>query len=153
MIKGRLKKFMTSIVLGTMVTMSLVGCSSSDQTSASASNSGSKELNVICWSEYLPDEVLKGFEEKYGVTVNMTTFTDPDEMLAKVKSSSKGTYDMIIGPAQDIQILKSQDLIQKLDTSKIENFKNVDEEYLHEANDPQNEYSIPYLGTSILTSK
>lgn len=53
----------------------------------------------------------------------MTTFTDPDEMLAKVKSGSKGTYDMIIGPAQDINILKSQDLIQKLDTSKIDNFK------------------------------
>ena len=34
---------------------------------------------------------------------------------------------MIIGPAQDTQILKSQDLIQKLDTSKIENFKNFNE--------------------------
>ena len=148
--KGKIKKFMAIIMMGAMVTMSLVGCGSSAQSSTNGSSSGSKELNVICWSEYLPDEVLKGFEEKYGVTVNMTTFTDPDEMLAKVKSSSKGTYDMIIGPAQDIQILKSQDLIQKLDTSKIENFKNIDEEYLHEANDPKNEYSIPYLGTSIL---
>ena len=148
--KGKLKKIMAIIMIGTMVTMSLVGCGSSTQSSANGSSSGSKELNVICWSEYLPDEVLKGFEEKYGVTVNLTTFTDPDEMLAKMKSGAKGTYDMIIGPAQDIETLKSQDLIQKVDTSKIENFTNLDEQYLHEANDPKNEYSIPYLGTSVL---
>ncbi|NSB12195.1 polyamine ABC transporter substrate-binding protein [Clostridium beijerinckii] len=154
MIKGILKKLILSITIGCMVTMSLSGCGSNTQSTSNGStgeNSGeSKELNVICWSEYLPDDVLKGFEEKYGVTVNMTTFTDPDEMLAKVKSGSKGTYDMIIGPAQDINILRSQDLIEKLDTSKIDNFKNIDEQYLHEANDPKNEYSIPYLGTSIL---
>lgn len=150
MIKGKLKKCVAAIMVGAMFTMSLVGCGSTTQSSGNGSSNGSKELNVICWSEYLPDEVIKGFEEKYGVTVNMTTFTDPDEMLAKVKSSAKGTYDMIVGPAQDIQILKSEDLIEKLDTSKIENFKNLDKEYLHEPNDPQNEYSIPYLGTSIL---
>ena len=148
--KGKIKRFIASIMMGAMVTMSLAGCGSSTQSAASGSSSGSKELNVICWSEYLPDEVVKGFEDKYGVTVNLTTFTDPDEMLAKMKSGSKGTYDMIIGPAQDTQILKSQDLIQKLDTSKIENFKNIDEQYLKEPNDPQNEYSIPDLGTSIL---
>ena len=152
--KGKIKRFMASIMMGAMVTMSLAGCGSSTQSGANGSSSdkssGSKELNIICWSEYLPDEVVKGFEEKYGVTVNVTTFTDPDEMLAKMKSGTKGTYDMIIGPAQDIETLKSQNLIQKIDTSKIENYKNLDEQYLHEANDPKSEYSIPYLGTSIL---
>jgi spermidine/putrescine transport system substrate-binding protein len=154
MIKGTLKKFMAIIVIGTMAAATLIGCGSSTKSASTSSNSsgvgGSKELNVICWSEYLPDDVIKGFEEKYGVTVNLTTFTDPDEMLAKMKSGAKGTYDMIIGPAQDIQTLKSQDLIQKIDTSKIENYKNLDEQYLKESNDPKNEYSIPYLGTSIL---
>ncbi len=148
--KGKIKRFMASIIMGVMVTMSLAGCGSSTESATNGSSSGSKELNVICWSEYLPDEVLKGFEEKYGITVNVTTFTDPDEMLAKIKSSGKGTYDMIIGPAQDIEILKAQNLIQKLDTSKIENFKNIDTQYLNGPNDPKNEYSIPYLGTSIL---
>ncbi|OOM81870.1 spermidine/putrescine-binding periplasmic protein precursor [Clostridium puniceum] len=148
--KEKIKKFMAGIMIGVMVTLSLTGCGTTDKSASNESASASKEINVICWSEYLPDEVLKGFEEKYGLKVNLTTYTDPDEMLAKVKSSSKGTYDMIIGPAQDTQILKSQDLIQKLDTSKIENFKNIDEQYLKESNDPKNEYTIPYLGTSIL---
>lgn len=153
--KTIIKKFMSIIMVGTIATMSLAGCGSSSKPAASGDSgsvgsNGSKELNVICWSEYLPDDVIKGFEEKYGVTVNLTTFTDPDEMLAKMKSGAKGTYDMIIGPAQDIATLKNQDLIQKIDTGKIENYKNLDEQYLHEANDPKGEYSIPYLGTSIL---
>ena len=153
MIKRKnIKKFIASMMIGTIAVMSLAGCSGNSAKTASTESEGSKskELNVICWSEYLPDDVIKGFEEKYALKVNLTTYTDPDEMLAKVKSSSKGTYDMIIGPAQDTQILKSQDLIQKLDTSKIENFKNIDEQYLKEPNDPKNEYTIPYLGTSIL---
>lgn len=146
-----LKKFMAVIVMGTMVAASLAGCGSSSKSASSGdSGSASKELNVIGWSEYLPDDVIKSFEEKYGVTVNMTTFSDPDEMLAKLNSGTKGTYDMIIGPANDIEILKSQNLIQKIDTSKIANYKNIDEQYLHEANDPKGEYSIPYLGTSML---
>lgn len=149
--RTKIKKFMVSIMIGAIAAMSLAGCGGTNTAKTSSNGSASsKELNVICWSEYLPEEVLKGFEEKYGVTVNMTTYSDPDEMLAKVKSSSKGTYDMIIGPAQNTQILKSQDLIQKLDISKIENYKNLDEQYLKEANDPKNEYTIPYLGTSIL---
>ena len=117
MIKRKnIKKFIASIMIGTIAVMSLVGCSGNSAKTASTESEGSKskELNVICWSEYLPDDVIKGFEEKYALKVNLTTYTDPDEMLAKVKSSSKGTYDMIIGPAQDTQILKSQDLIQKL---------------------------------------
>lgn len=146
-----LKKFIAVIVMGTTVVASLAGCSSSSKSASSGdSGSASKELNVIGWSEYLPDDVIKSFEEKYGVTVNMTTFSDPDEMLAKLNSGAKGTYDMIIGPANDIEILKSQNLIQKIDTSKIANYKNIDEQYLHEANDPKDEYSIPYLGTSML---
>ncbi|EHJ00591.1 extracellular solute-binding protein family 1 [Clostridium sp. DL-VIII] len=154
MIKGSLKKFMAIMMVGTIAATILAGCGSNNQSSSVSSSSGeksgSKELNVITWSEYIPDEVVKGFEDKYGVTVNLTTYSDPDEMLAKMNSGAKGTYDMIIGPAQDIKTLKDQDLIQKLDTSKIDNFKNLDEQYLHEANDPKNEYSLPYLGTSIL---
>lgn len=154
MIKGSLKKFIAIMMVGTMAATILAGCGSSNQNSSDSSNSGeksrSKELNVITWSEYIPDDVVKGFEDKYGVTVNLTTYSDPDEMLAKMNSGAKGTYDMIIGPAQDIKTLKDQDLIQKVDTSKIDNFKNLDEQYLHETNDPKNEYSIPYLGTSIL---
>ncbi len=54
MIKGILKKLILSITIGCMVTMSLSGCGSNTQSTSNGSTGESKELNVICWSEYLP---------------------------------------------------------------------------------------------------
>lgn len=72
--KRRMKKIMTVAVTAAMAISMLAGCGSSDEKSE-GSNAGSKEVNVICWTEYLPQEVLDSFEEKTGITVNMTTYT------------------------------------------------------------------------------
>lgn len=142
--KKNIKKIIAAISTSIMM-MSFAGCGSSVETTTEG---GSKELNLICWSEYLPQEVIDGYEEKYGVNINMTTFSAPDEMLAKLQSSAEGTYDMIIGPVKDVPALKSEGIIDKLDTSKIENYKNIDPSFLGNINDPDNEYSIPYLSAS-----
>ena len=126
--------------------MGLVGCSSATETSGKSNG----EVNVICWSEYLPDEVMSDFEQETGVKINMTTYTSADEMLAKVQSSAKGTYDMIIAPGVNTSILKKQDIIAELDLAKIPNSTNIDPIYMSTPNDPENKYSIPYLYTSVV---
>ena len=125
------------------IVSSLVGCS----------KSGGKdggELNLIVWSEYLPDEVVSDFEQETGVKVNITTYTSADEMLAKVQSSAAGTYDMIIAPGVNTAILIKENRLDKLDISKIKNYGNVDPAYMSTPNDKDNEYSIPYLYTSVV---
>ena len=129
----------TTVFLGTCC----VGC-------GSGSSESKGQLNLICWSEYIPDEVLSDFETEKGIQVNLTTFTTADEMLAKVQSAAEGTYDMIIAPQVNTKILESQGMLDKLDKSKIENIKNVDEMYMGNALDPNNDYSIPYLYTSLV---
>ncbi len=124
----------------------LTGCSSSTETSSKQNG----EVNVICWSEYLPEEVITDFEQELGVKINMTTYTSADEMLAKVQSSAKGTYDMIIAPGVNTSILKKQEIITELDFSKIPNSTNIDPIYISTPNDPENKYSIPYLYTSVV---
>ncbi len=141
--KKNIKKIIASIA-ATVMMMSFAGCGDS----AGSETESGKELNLICWSEYLPQEVIDGFEEKNGVSINMTTFSSPDEMLAKLQSSAEGTYDMIIGPVKDVPALKSEGIIDKFDKSKIENYKNIDPSFLGNINDPDNEYSIPYLSAS-----
>lgn len=127
----------TTVFMGTC----LIGCGSS---------SSDKELNLICWSEYLPDSVLTNFEEETGIRINLTTFTTADEMLAKVQSAAEGTYDMIIAPQVNTSILESEGMLEKLDKDKIENISNIDEMYLGNELDPNNDYSIPYLYTSLV---
>lgn len=134
-------KCLAFIICVIFVALNLTACKSSGS---------KKEVNVICWSEYLPDEVLADFEEETGITVNMTTYTSSDEMLAKVQSSAKGTYDMIIAPAVNTSILSQEGLLAELDIAKIPNYGNIDPLYMSTPNDPENKYSIPYLYTSVV---
>ena len=137
-----------SILLISIIASSIgfTGCSSGTETSGKSNG----EVNIICWSEYLPDEIMTNFEDETGVKVNMTTYTSADEMLAKVQSSAKGTYDMIIAPSVNTSILKKQDIITELDLSKIPNSSNINPIYMSTPNDPENKYSIPYLYTSVV---
>lgn len=136
-----MKKFIAMAVTAALLTTVLTGCGSSD----SAAAGGSKEVNVICWSEYVPDETVAGFEEATGIKVNMTTYNSPDEMLAKVQSSGAGTYDFILCPENYTPIFADQGVIEELDTSKLPNAANIAPGYLGRENDPDNKYSLPYM--------
>lgn len=127
----------------------LTGCggSSKGDTSAEAPKE-TNEVNLIIWTEYIPDSVIAGFEEKTGVKVNMTTYAAADEMLAKVKSSKEGTYDLIIAPENYTPIFSGEGLLEELDKSKITNIGNLDTTLLGRENDPENKYSLPYMFAS-----
>ena len=142
--KRKMKKTMAAFVTMAMAVSMLVGCGSG----SSDSGTGSKTVNVICWTEYLPQEVLDSFEEKTGITVNMTTYTSPDDMLAKVQTSNEGTYDVIIGPENYTAIFSNMNLLEELDRDKLPNFGNIAEQYLGRENDPNNTYSVPYMFAS-----
>lgn len=151
-----------TVSVGFAISM-LAGCSSGsgdlgssadgseNGTELSAENSGisgKQEVNVICWTEYLPQDVLDSFESSTGIKVNMTTYTSPDDMLAKVQTSAAGTYDLIIAPENYVPIFSNQDMLEELDREKLPNFYNIDIKYLGRTNDPTNTYSIPYMFAS-----
>lgn len=129
----------------------MTGCGAGSGNASSAGTVGSVgEVNIICWSEYLPDEVVADFEKETGIKVNMTTYTSSDEMLAKVQSSAPGTYDLLISPGMTTAILAKQGVLAELDKSKIPNYDNIDPIYMSTPNDPENKYSVPYLYTSVV---
>lgn len=135
----RMKKMMATF-MAVLCALSLVtGCGSA------TAGSGSKEVNLIIWTEYIPDSVIAGFEQETGLKVNMTTYASADEMLAKVQSSKAGTYDMIIGPENYTPVFSGQGLLEELDREKLPNYTNLDTALLGRENDPENTYSFPYM--------
>jgi spermidine/putrescine transport system substrate-binding protein len=52
------------------------------------------DLNLYMWQGYVPDTVLKGFENEYGVKINQTFFGSETEMLAKVAAGVE--YDAVV---------------------------------------------------------
>ena len=116
---------------------------------------GSKEskkvINVFNWTEYIPQSVLDDFEDEYGIKVNYSNYSSNDELLAKIKSSSEGTYDIAVPSDYMVTIMSKSGLLEELDLSKLSNFKNIDEFALNQSFDEGNKYSVPFVaGGSII---
>lgn len=107
------------------------------------------ELNVYNWGEYISDgsddmmDVNREFEKITGITVNYTTFESNETMYSQLVSGGV-TYDVIIPSDYMIQRLRSEDLLRKIDVSKLSNYKYISDEYKGLYFDKNNEYTVPY---------
>ncbi len=106
-------------------------------------------INVFNWGEYISDgsegsfDVNAAFEELTGIKVNYMNYESNEAMYAKLKSGAV-SYDVIIPSDYMIERLITEDMLQKLDFSKIDNYGNIDAQYRDLYFDPTNEYSVPY---------
>ena len=127
-----------AIVLFAFLSLALVagftGCSK---------NSG-KTLYLYNWTYYTPDSVIQKFEAEYGVKVVYDDYASNEDMYAKLKAGGTG-YDIVIPSGDYVSIMTSQNMLEKIDLSKIPNSKYIRGETLQKATyDPKMEYSVPY---------
>ena len=107
-------------------------------------------VNILNWSSYIPDEVIRNFEKEYGIKVNYSTYSSNEECLAKLSSAKEGTYDLIFPSDYMVELMIKRNLIQKLDKSKLTNLENINYNYLNYNFDYYNEYSLPFLAASVV---
>lgn len=108
------------------------------------------EVNVLNWSAYLPDSVIKNFEKEYNIKVNYGTYSSNEELLAKVTSSKEGTYDLVFPSDYMVELMIQKNIIKKIDKEKISNSNNINKVFLNQDYDPKNEYSLPFLSTIVV---
>ncbi len=147
--RKRLVSKLTAIGLTASMVFAMTGCgssSASDTEKAAASSSG-KEINLLAWSG-IDDEAIQKLEDMTGYTINYTQFSSLEEMETKVMSNST-QYDVAMCSDYVIEALDQQGMLEKLDTSKIENYKYLGEQYLSPSYDPDNTLSVPYSGGGI----
>jgi spermidine/putrescine transport system permease protein len=102
------------------------------------------ELNIFIWSNYLPENVIAEFEQKYGAKLNVELYDSNEALLAKLQSGG-ASYDLIVPSDYMVSVLKAQGLIDEIKTEAITNFSNLDPQFVGLPFDPQNEYSIAYM--------
>lgn len=107
-------------------------------------------VNILNWSSYIPDEVIRNFEKEYGIKVNYSTYSSNEECLAKLSSAKEGTYDLIFPSDYMVELMIKRNLIQKLDKSRLTNLENINYNYLNYNFDYYNEYSLPFLAASVV---
>ena len=103
------------------------------------------ELNIYMWSDYLSDSVVKGFETKYNVKVNLSYMNSSEEAAAKITSGGGDQYDLVMPCDADMTSLIKGGKLAEIDLKKIPNFKNIGDAYKNRSFDPENKYAIPYL--------
>ena len=101
------------------------------------------ELNFYNWGNYTSPDLIKKFEAKYDIKVNITDYDSNDTMLAKVKAGGQG-FDLVCPSASYVPILIKEGLLLESRPDKLENFKNVAPEWRNPPWDPGRHYTVPW---------
>lgn len=104
----------------------------------------SGELNLFTWDGMFPQEILDGFEKETGVRIRYSNFDYDEDMLAKLAEAKGGDYDLVIADDYIIELAIKEGLVQKLDTSRLSNYENLNPAFMSQFYDPENEYTVPY---------
>ena len=115
------RRLLSMVVAGTMVCSMLTGCGSSGDTGKNG------EINIFVWTEYVSDAAIEAFEKDTGIKVNLSTYSSNEDLLAKLKSESEGTYDVILPSDYAVEYLIAQDKLEALDKDKLTNLSNIDD--------------------------
>jgi spermidine/putrescine transport system substrate-binding protein len=126
------------LVFSVLVTVSagFTGCGSSDSKKVT--------LKVYNWGDYIGENVVKEFEDKYNIDVVYDTFADNEAMYTKLKAGGCD-YDVVIPSDYTIKRMIDEDMLSKINMDNIPNYKYIDEKFKNLGFDPQNEYSVPYM--------
>lgn len=120
-------------VLVAVLAMSMIACQ--------------KEENVVYvynWGDYIDTNILEKFEEETGIKVVYEMYETNELMYTKLKNGGN-RYDVCIPSDYMITKMIDEDMIQKLDFSKIDLYDNIGQAYKNQAFDPDNAYSVPYF--------
>ena len=104
-------------------------------------------LRIYSPGEYIGENVIPQFEELTGARVVLELFDSNEQMYIKVANGE--SYDILIPSDYMIERLIKEDLLQKVDPSKLMNMDFISEEVKGLAYDPGNEYSVPYFWGSV----
>lgn len=102
------------------------------------------ELFVYNWTDYIGEDVIPSFEEKYGVKVTYDFFANTDEAYAKLGSDGGG-YDVSFPISVDIPAFVAKGALLPLDKSLLPNIVNLGTEWSDPGYDPGNTHSVPYM--------
>jgi putrescine transport system substrate-binding protein len=103
-------------------------------------------LNIYNWSNYIAPNTIANFEKETGIKVRYDTFDSNEILHAKLVAGKTG-YDIVVPSSYWGKIQADGGLLQKIDKSKIPNFRNLDPALMEQLAklDPGNQFLVPWL--------
>ena len=122
------------LILLALLLLVIIGC---------GGDSRPQELNVYTWANYVSDELKTGFENEFGVRVNVSVFSSNEDLHTRLQSGVTG-YDIVMPSDYTVEILIKEGLLEALNWANIPNEKNISPQFKGKYFDPENRYSVPY---------
>jgi spermidine/putrescine transport system substrate-binding protein len=106
--------------------------------------SDKRTLSFYTWDDYIDPDIVAEFENENNCRVIINVFDSNEAMYAKLLMSTIG-YDLILPSSYQIVMMKTKDMLEKLDFEKLPNVvKNFDKQYNSLMIPEIQGYSIPY---------
>jgi spermidine/putrescine transport system substrate-binding protein len=99
-------------------------------------------LKIYNYADYLSPQAIKGFEDKYGCKIEVSTFNDGDEAITKLRSGVD--FDIYNANYTEIGRLVTGGLVRPLNHSYIGNISNVWPTFTNPWYDQGWQYTVPY---------
>lgn len=105
-----------------------------------------QELFVYNWDQYIGEDTVAKFQDKYGIKVTYDNFPDEATQIGQLgKGGNGGGYDVSYPASTWVPSFIQDGIIQKVDHSLIPNLKNLSAAWQSPAYDPGNAYSVPNM--------
>jgi spermidine/putrescine transport system substrate-binding protein len=108
-------------------------------------------FKILNYDQYMAPGVMKDFGAKHGVQVQVTPYSNYDEMLAKIRAPGE-SFDLVFPGPSVLSKMVYTELIQPLNHSYVPHLTNVWPEYQDPWYDRGARYTVPYTvyGTGVL---
>ena len=100
-------------------------------------------LRISNFIDYIDVELLKDFAYENDIKIIYDIHEVNEDIFAKVKD--KNDYDLIIISSNYITKLEKLNKLEKIDNSKLENYSNINQDFLQTNFSNYMTYTIPYL--------
>ena len=74
-----------------------------------------EELNALVWCDHLDTELIRPFEDKHDVTVNLREYQGTGTALAMIEQSRPGDWDVFVVDSTDVRRVVEQGILAPLD--------------------------------------
>lgn len=120
-------------------------------TLAGTAQAADRELKVYNWFDYITPETLTQFKQDSGIKLTYDIFDTNEALEAKLLTGNSG-YDLVVPSNVFLAKQVEAGVFQKLDRSKLPNWQHLDPQLMKliEANDPGNQYAVPYMYGTVL---
>lgn len=117
---------------------------------AATASYASADVNIWNWSDYIGENTVSDFEKATGLKANYAVF-DSNEMVEARLLSGKSGFDAVMMTSYYVPRLAKAGALQKIDKSKIPNWKQLDPVRMEAlaSIDPDNSYAYPYTEISV----